>query len=141
MKRTWLIGLILLLSVFIVSGCATAPITKTSLTERDVTVLKGKWSGTRTVGTTPGGITDLEIFNDTVPLRGRLLIHGSQLKRSATPVVLNFGNGRINNEGNLIITDERNEFEFSLYKTDGKMKLEGKYFLAGFTGTLTLQKE
>jgi hypothetical protein len=118
--------------------------TKESQSPSNVSDLKGKWEGWRTgpVGAT-GLRTDLEIYSDTLPVKGKLMFHDVKrrgMKDVAGEVVQEF-TGTINENGNLLAKSGQNYFELSLYKGDGKMKLDGDFYLTGFKGTMTLNKK
>jgi len=141
MKKAIFLGCIGLLFALI-SVVSYAAMTKTPISPSDLPALKGKWVGTRIAGTTPGGITELDIENDTPPLQGKLTVHNVIVRGSrGRTVTLEFKNGQIDKQGNLVIKKEKNEFEFSLYEGEGKMKLEGDYYFMGVRGKITLQKK
>ena len=140
MKRINLVwGVILvLISTALVSY---AEMQKIALSEGNLADLKGKWVGSRTVG--PGRVlnTDLEISNDSLPVQGKIIFHDVlRPGKSATTEVRDF-KGKINDQGNLFHKDPDNEIELSLYKDDGKMKLEGNFFWMGTKGTMSFKKK
>jgi hypothetical protein len=55
--------------------------------------------------------------------------------------IIDFKNGKINDQGNLLITGSNIEVELSLYKDDGKKKLEGNIFWMGAKGTMSFTKK
>jgi len=130
----------LLFTLMVLVSCATVP--KKPITKSDLSDLKGKWEGTRT---TLGGVTaltDLEIYNDTLPLKGKLMVHNILVRGTTYRTeTLEFNNGGINKEGNFMLQHGDNVFELSLYKGEGKMKLEGEYYYRGFRGKLVLYKK
>ena len=118
-----------------------AAMTKKAITKEDLPALKGKREGVRTVGGGTTANTDLEIYNDTVPLQGKLTVHNVIVRGAPGRTVnLEFQNGLIE-AGNLVIRKEKNEFEFALFTGEGQMKLEGNYFFVGAKGTMTLNKK
>ncbi len=143
MKKAIFLGFMGLLftSIALVSYAA---MTKEALTPSNVSDLKGKWEGWRTgQGGTTGLRTELEIYNDTVPLKGKITYHDVR-RRGMKDAVGDFAqefSGTINENGNLYAKSGQNYFELSLYKGDGKMKLDGDCYLTGYKGTMTLNKK
>jgi len=130
--------ILLIISMALVSY---AKMEKIAISESNLADLKGKWIGNRTVGTTVVKNTDLEITNDSLPLECKLTNYDVTFGyRSATTVSVDF-KGRINDQGNLLLKGPEIEVELSLYKDDGKMKLEGNYFWKGVRGTMSLKKK
>ena len=60
---------------------------------------------------------------------------------SGGTVTLDFNNGLINPEGNFIIKSGQDVIELSLYQGEGKMKLQGDYYIMGAKGMLVLYKK
>lgn len=83
--------------LFIIMGllsCATLP--KKPITGSDLPILKGKWDGTRTTGVGITALTELEIDNNTIPLKGKLVAHNVHIKgASGGTLTLDFNNGLI----------------------------------------------
>ena len=130
--------ILLIISIALVSY---AKMEKIAVSESNLADLKGKWTGSRTVSTTQVKNTDLEITNDSLPLECKLTNYDVTFGgRSATTVSVDF-KGRINDQGNLLLRGPEIEVELSLYKDDGKMKLEGNYFWKGVRGTMSLKKK
>jgi hypothetical protein len=117
-------------------GMQKVPITAANLPD-----LKGKWVGSRVVGTGTTLNTDLEIFNDTLPVQGKFTFYG--VRRAGKPEATEVKDfkAKINDQGNLFITGPNVEAELSLYKDDGKMKLEGNFFWTGAKGTMEFKKK
>jgi len=115
---------------------------KIAISESNLADLKGKWLGNRTVGTVAVKNTDLEITNDSLPLKCKLTMYDVRFQgRAGTTVSLDFI-GKINDQGNLLFGGSETEVELSLYKKDdGEMKLEGKYFWKGVRGTMSFKKK
>ena len=132
------------IQVFILMGLASyAAMTKEPISEGNLSDLKGKWEGWRTIETRRDARTELEIDNDTLPLKGKFIFHDVKRpgKMSATGTeTLEFDGGRIEN-GNLLLKRGQNYWELSLHKGDGKMKLEGDFFFRGAKGTMTFNKK
>jgi len=123
---------------------------KVSISESDLSDLKGKWVGTRTTATARTAKTDLEIFNDTLPLQGKFILYdvridsrmgGKRAGGHGETETYDFKNVRINEQGNLLWKAGNSEIELSLYKDEGKMELKGNYFLGKSKGTMSFTKE
>jgi hypothetical protein len=119
-----------------------AEMQKIALSKDNLADLKGKWEGSRDVGGRIGVSTDLEISNDTLPVEGKFTFYNVRKAggKSDTTEVRGF-KGKINDEGNLVFKGPNNEGELSLYKDDGKMKLEGHFYWSGSKGTMSLKKK
>jgi hypothetical protein len=118
-----------------------AKMEKTAISEGNLADLKGKWVGSGTGGMLTFN-TDLEIFNDSLPVQGKLIFRDIQRPgRSIYTTIIDFKNAKINDQGNLLIIGPNNEVELSLYKDDGKMKLEGNFFWMGSRGTMSFKKK
>jgi hypothetical protein len=117
-----------------------AAMTKEPISENNLSDLKGKWEGWRTL--TGGNFrTELEIDNDTLPLKGKFTFHDVKRKGKMSGTnTMDFGKGRIK-DNNFYVKKEENEIELSLHKGDGKMKLEGDFYFAGNRGTMSLNKK
>ncbi len=140
MKRMIISGCIILVlaSMVFVSYAKTE---KISISGGNLADLKGKWIGSRTMGTEVKN-TDLEILNESVPVQGKFIFY--DVKRAGGQTFTNtvdFPNGKINDRGNLLFTGSNIELELSLYKDDGKMKLEGNFFWTGVRGTMSFKKK
>ena len=118
------------------ASCASMP--REPISEGNLSYLTGKWEGRRYVrqGTFR---TEMEIYNDTLPLKGKLIFHEVKRKTGGT-YTWEFMQGMIK-DSNLYIKRGQNYFELSLHKGDGKMKLEGDLFVEGYEGTITLYKK
>jgi hypothetical protein len=141
MKRMIFSGCIILVfaSMVLVSYAA---MTKQPITVKDLPDLKGKWTGSRVGGGGTRLNTDLEISNDSLPVQGKFIFYDVVRpgQRGRTEIK-EFKNGKINDQGNLLFTGPNIEVELSLYKDDGKMKLEGNYFWAGVKATMSFTKK
>jgi hypothetical protein len=140
MKRmilSW--GIILLtISVALVSY---AKMEKIAITKDNLTDLKGNWIGSRSIGPGDARNTDLEIYNDVLPVKGKFVLYGGRKKASEGTKTINFNNGKINDQGNLLIEGSNLEAELSFYKDDGMMKLEGDFSLKVGKGTMSFKKK
>lgn len=144
MKRTIFLGCIILLSALMVlTSCATTPTAiKKTISGSDLQTLKGQWEGMRSTGGGKSERTELEIYNDSTPLKGKLMAHNVIIRgERGRTVTIDFNNGVINSEGNLMIKSEQNIIDLSLYPAEGKPRLEGSYYLMGGKGTLRLNKK
>lgn len=143
MKRTIFLGCMGLLFALMVV-VSYAAMTKVPISTSDLPDLKGKWEGWRTGAVGGAGLrTELEIYNDTLPLKGKITYHDVKRRgmKDALGDFIQELNGTINNDGNLYSKSGQNSIELSLYKGDGKMKLDGDCYLTGFKGTMTLNKK
>jgi hypothetical protein len=134
-------GLFFFLLVFLIGACATVS-QKAPMTSSDLSFLKGEWEGTRVIQfdkLISTDWTEMEIFNDSIPLKGKMTIYylqGSDTRRYS------FENGFIDPEGNLSIRlTEINNITLSLYREEKRIKLDGYYTHRGNLGTLTLYKK
>ncbi len=141
-KIIFLWGVILLIiSMALVSY---AKMEKVAISKGNLADLKGEWVGTRTTGPGRDFNTDLEILNDTLPVQGKFIFYDHRKGgRTSTPetAIVDFKNGKINDQGNLLIKGSNFEAELSLYKDDGKMKLEGNFSWVGLRGTMSFKKK
>jgi hypothetical protein len=119
-----------------------AKMEKIAISEGNLADLKGKWIGSRTLGSGTRMNTDLEIFNDSLPVQGKFIFYDVMRSgRHGETQVSDLKNGKINDQGNLFFTGSNIEVELSLYKDDGKKKLEGNFFWRGAKGTMSFKKE
>ena len=128
--------LIMLLGLASYAAMTKEPISKSSLSD-----LKGKWEGWRTIEGSRDARTELEIYNDTLPLKGKFTLHDVRQKgtKSGTNEV-EFDQGKIKDD-HFYFKRGNNELELSLHKGDGKMKLEGEFQFWGAKGRMTLDKK
>jgi hypothetical protein len=133
-------GVILLtISIALVSY---AEMEKIAISEGNLADLKGKWTGSRTLGMGIQRNTDFEISNDSLPVQGKFIFYDFMRSgRRGETEIIDFKNGKINDQGNLLIVGSNMEVELSLYKDDGKMKLEGNFFWTGAKGTMSFKKK
>jgi len=103
-------------------------------------ILKGKWEGWRNISGRDLR-TDLEIDNDTLPLKGKFIFHDAIRKGVMSGTnTMEFDQGSIK-DNNFYLKLRENYFELSLHKGGGKMKLEGDFYFAGNRGTMSLNKK
>jgi len=131
--------ILLIISMALVSY---AKMEKIAISEGNLSDLKGKWTGSRIMGPGTQLNTDFEISNDSLPVQGKFIFYDIQRggRRGGTEI-RDFKNGKINDQGNLLIVGSNMEVELSLYKDDGKMKLEGNLFWTGKKGTMSFKKK
>jgi hypothetical protein len=118
-----------------------AEMQKIALSKDNLADLKGKWVGSRTIG--PGTVknTEMEISNDSLPLQVKLIFYDVKKPGKASAMEIRDFKGKINDQGNLFHQGPNNEVELSLYKDDGKLKLEGTYYWFGSKGTMSFKKK
>ncbi|HUL32229.1 MAG TPA: hypothetical protein VLZ03_17380 [Thermodesulfobacteriota bacterium] len=141
MKRMVCLGCIMtaLASVVFVS-CASMQ--KIAISEGNLAQLKGSWTGSRSPEPSVTLNTDLEIFNDHFPLQGKWIFYEIRMTGySYARDFIDFKGGKINEKGNLVITDSAIKAELSLYRDDGKMWLEGTFSYPGGQGTMSFRKK
>jgi hypothetical protein len=140
MKRAMFSGCIILVLASMVF-VSYADMQKIALSQGNLADLKGKWVGSRTIG--PGTVknTDLEISNDSLPVQCKLTFYDVKKAGKAYTMEIKDFKGKINDQGNLFHKGPDNEVELSLYKDDGKMKLEGTFFWFGSKGTMSFKKK
>lgn len=134
-------GIAFFLVFMLIGACATVS-PKVTMSPNDLSLLKGKWEGSRDITfdrLRSVDFTEMEIFNDSIPLKGKMVIAfqgGSDTRRYS------FENGFIDANGNLSI--ELTEFikiNLSLYREGNKIKLDGSYKHKENMGKLTLYKK
>jgi hypothetical protein len=132
-------AILLIISMALVSY---AKMEKIAISLGNLADLKGKWVGSRTVGPGTTLNTDLEISNDSLPVQGKFIFYNVRRPGRATNTTEDIVfKGKINDQGNLLVTGSNIEVELSLYKDDGKMKLEGNFFWTGAKGTMEFKKK
>lgn len=131
--------ILLIISMALVSY---AKMEKIVISEGNLADLKGKWIGSRIGGSGMRLNTDLEISNDSLPVQGRFIFYDVMRGgRHGETQITDFKNGKINDQGNLLIKGSNIEVELSLYKDDDKKKLEGNFFWLGAKGTMSFTKK
>ena len=135
-----ILGLFLAIGLLLAASCATIP--RTPVTPNDLILFKGQWEGLRTMQWVSreqkGDFTILEVYNDTLPLKGKMVIHfmGTDIRS------FDFENGEIDSDGNLVLLLADNiKTVLSLFKEPGRMKLDGYYYHRLNPGTLVLYKK
>lgn len=131
---------LLIIGMFLGAACATVP--KIPIQTNELKLLKGEWEGARDIYwglIQTFDYTLMEIFNDTLPLKGKVSISflGEKDLR-----VYSFENGMIDANGNLVADSGPDmKINLALYREKGKMKLYGSYSHGQKEGTLTLYKK
>ncbi len=155
-KVLCLIAVLLLLVEAIIAGCATVPTTTTILTRNNLPILEGRWEGSAVFGEGVHNTVTLDIYNDSLPLKGKVSIEN--ITREAANIFPGgfegsgwesyFDNGTITDKGGLIIQGRGGNFgEFSLIESEskrsvieGESKLDGWFYLWGAKGVTILHK-
>jgi len=149
-KVICLFGIGLLFVSMVMIGCAT--VQKTIITKSNLPTLIGKWEGWTTFGSveTLSVMTTLEIYNDTIPVQGKItLIHlpdsvafafPADAKTAGDNAIINFPNGMISDQGTLISQSGQDFLEFTLFVGE-KIKMNGRFYYYGFRGTMHLTKK
>ena len=140
MKKILWIGLMVSLFASLVS-CAT--FSKKAITIGDLSILKGRWEGERQIRDATGKFAAvMEIYNDTVPLKGKLTLYEVLLAgiRGSTEEI-NFQDGKIDAAGRFVLTLPNMTLELTLYQSSDKTKLEGDYLYKVVKGTMVLYKK
>jgi len=118
-----------------------AKMEKVAISKDNLAELKGNWTGDRGVGPGDTRNTDLEIANDTLPVQGKFVFYDVRGAGGGGKTVTFDFKGKINQQGNLLVVGGNTKIELSLYKDDGKMKLEGNYFWYETKGTMSFKKK
>jgi len=140
MKRMIFSGSIILVLVSMVL-VSYAEMQKIAISKNNLADLKGKWVGSRNVGPGRDINTELEISNDSLPVQCKFTFYNVRKKGKSDTTEIRDVKGKINDQGNLFVKGPDNEVELSLYKDDGKMKLEGNFFWFGAKGTMSFKKK
>ena len=145
-KRGFQVSLAFLLVWTLLTACA--PMQKTIITDGTLPTLKGKWSGWTTfTGYQMNSLmTILEIFNDKVPVEGRITIQNfpGPVRRAFNiplenvtadnSIVLKFNDAKITDDGTLLGTNGQNFLELTYYAGE-RQKLAGRFYFFGAAGT------
>ena len=132
MKRALFLAMVIVL----VSGFAIAKTAETPITPADLTDLKGAWTGQRS-GILGTFRTDLNIKNDSLPLKGDITLHFQNISPKTFPF-----RGRIE-DGRLKLSWNKRQGSADLRlrkKDDGSMELRGTIFGRGFSASATFKK-
>jgi len=155
-KVLCLIAVFLLLVEAVIAECATVPMTTTILTENNLSILEGRWEGSAVFGEGVHTTVTLDIYNDSLPLKGNVSIQN--IPREAVNIFPDgfegsgwesyFDTGTITDKGGLMIKGRGGNFgEFSLIESEskrlvleGESKLDGWFYLWGAKGAASLRK-
>jgi hypothetical protein len=168
-KIPCLIAVLLFLAEAIIAGCATTQRTKTTLTKDNLPILQGRWDGPIVFGVSARTTLILDIYNNSLPLRGKISIQN--IPEDAANIFPDgfqgsgwesyFDTGAITDKGGLIITGRGGNFgEFTLIEgkskdslvegkskdsqdslIEGESELDGWFSLWGAKGTATLHRK
>jgi hypothetical protein len=132
MKR----ALFLAMVIFLVSGFAIAKAAEIPITPADLTDLKGAWTGQRS-GITVNR-TDLNINNDSLPLKGNITLYWSKQPTTKFPFTGRIEDGRLK----LFWKKGKGSADLGLSKKDdGSMQLTGTIAGTGAkSGSVTFKK-
>lgn len=146
------VGISLLLVSTMWMGCFLIKKEPTTITNYNISLLRGKWEGLSTFGSVSSNIrvpTTMEIYNDTVPLKGKLTMHNvppavfnrfvprpNTLSGDAT---IEFGDGNINERGNFVVKQGENYFELTL-KIGQKLRMDGWIYYLSLNPSVTLSR-
>ena len=167
-KILCLIAVFLLLAEAIIAVRTTAQTTKTILTKDNLPILQGRWEGPVVFGVGVRTTLILDIYNNSLPLRGKIFIQN--IPEDAANIFPDgfegsgwesyFDTGTITDKGGLIITGRGGNFgEFTLKEgkskdsliegrskdsqdslIEGESELDGWFSLWGAKGTATLHR-
>ncbi len=131
---------LLLTGILILGGCATIPVSPIS--SSDIPAFKGIWEGARQINWGRYQSYDpaiLEVYNDTIPLRGKLTI---LFMEGTDPRIFPFDQGTVDPKGNLLLPlKEDTRTVLSFHRGENKMRLDGYYYYGNYVGRLTLHKK
>jgi hypothetical protein len=149
-KAIRFVGISLLLVSTIWMGCSYTKIKPATMTKTDTCLLKGKWEGLASFGSVANNIrvpTTMEIYNDTVPLKGKLTMHNvppavfslfvPKPKTLSGDATIEFVDGNINERGNFVGKQGGNSFELTLM-IGPKLKMNGWIYYLSLNPSLTL---
>jgi hypothetical protein len=110
------------------------------ISEGNLSDLRGKWEGWRSISGRDLR-TEMEIYNDTLPLKGKFIFHDVKRKdKIGGTFTSEFKQGMIK-DNKFYLKQGQDYFELSLHKGDGKLKLKGNFSSSVHNGTLTLSKK
>jgi hypothetical protein len=132
MKRVLFLAMVILLA----GGFAIAKTADTPITPEDLTDLMGAWTGQR-VGKGGSNRTDLNINNDSLPLKGDITLHFPKQSPKTWPCSGEIEDGRLK----LSWAQGNASADLNLRKKDdGSMQLTGTMVGAGVSGSVTFKK-
>ncbi len=154
-KMIRLVAISLLILSTIWMGCYSTKAKPTTIDNYNISLLKGKWEGLSTFGNVANSIrvpTTMEIYNDAVPLKGKLIIHNvppSVLSKiaakpgaSSGDATIEFRDGNINEQGHLVGKQGENYFEAALWipPVGQKLKMDGWIYYSSLNSSMTLNR-
>ncbi len=132
MKRALVLAIVIVLA----SGFVIAKTVETPITPADLTDLKGAWTGQRS-GKAGTNRTDLNIINDSLPLKGDITVHFPKRAPKTFPFTGQIEDGRLK----LSWAKGNASADLGLRKKDnGSMQLTGTMEGAGVSGSVTFKK-
>jgi len=149
------VGISLLLVSTIWMGCSSTKIKPETITNYNICLLKGKWEGLSTFGSVSNNVrvpTTMEIYNETVPLKGKVTMHNvppavfnlfvPRPKTLSGDVTIEFGNGNINERGNFVCKQGENYFELALIigPPQQKLGMNGWIYYSSLNPSVTLSR-
>ncbi len=146
-------GVLALLSFYILASCATPSQEpeSTRLTLNNAPGLKGQWFGTAVYRTGETAPALMEVYNDTVPIEGKISITSVPVRvQDRIPpgmggpsgtAAIDFRKGTITDQGSLLIITGESVTEFFLFTEGTRPRLEGWFYYYGAKGNLTLYKK
>lgn len=153
MIRFVAIGLLIFSTIWM--GCYSTKAKPTTITNYNMSLLKGKWEGLSTFGNVTNSVrvpTTMEIYNDTLPLKGKLTIHNvppSVLSKivakpgtSSVDATIEFKDGNINEQGHLVGMQGENYFEAALWipPVGQKLKMDGWIRYSSLNSSMSLNR-
>jgi hypothetical protein len=151
-KGIFLTGVSLALISMVLLGCASLQVQKTAVTKANLAMVKGTWSGWTTFSSYQSNpvLTTMEIYNDAVPLQGKIVLNSlpdrvaasfpADAKTAGNDVTIDFKNGKISDQGTLIGQTGENFLELTLLVGE-KTKMSGWFYYYGAKGTADFTKK
>ena len=150
------VSISLLLVSTIWMGCIYTKMKREPITNYNISLLKAKWEGLTTFGSVANSIrvpTTMEIYNDTVPMKGKLTMHNvppavfnlfvPKPKTLSGDATIEFGDGNINERGNFVGKQGENSFELTLIiapTMEQKLRMDGWIYYSSLNPSLTLSR-
>ncbi len=149
------VGISLLLVSTMCMGCFLRNKEPSTITNYNIFLLKGKWEGFTTFGSVVNTIrvpTTMEIYNGTVPLKGKLTMHNvppavfnlfvPKPKALSGDAAIEFGDGNINERGNFVVKQGENYFELALWfgEHGKKLRMDGWIQYLSLNSSVTLSR-
>ena len=147
------VGISLLLFSTMWMGCFLSPRQQSTITNYNICLLKGKWEGSATFGSVGNNHkvpTTMEIYNETVPLKGKLTMHHvppavfnlfvPKPKTFSGDATMEFEDGTINESGNLLVKQGENYFELNLKIAPNQLRLDGSIYYLSLNPSVRLSR-